>query len=77
MEGLSGVLVFTSLFGTLCILLSLWWTRKLDGSEPPVVRSKVPFFGHAIQLFWQGSVYFIQLRYQFPSRLVFEQTNGV
>lgn len=70
---LSNILLFASfgLLGTVGFLLKLRHVRKLDGREPPVIRSKVPFLGHAIALILQGSVYFINLRYGPPTCLRF------
>ena len=74
MEGLvsvSNLSIFAifSLLGTVYLLLKLRRIRKLDGREPPVIRSKIPFLGHAIPLLLQGSVYFINLRYDLSSCL--------
>lgn len=65
MEGLSifqGLVALVSFASTLYRLLSLWWTAKLDGREPPVIPSKIPLIGHAIQLLRQGSVHFANVR---------------
>ena len=74
MEGhvsLSNIFIFASfsLLGTVCVLLKLRRVGKLDGREPPVIRSKIPFLGHAIAIVLQGSVYFINLRYNPPTCL--------
>ena len=61
-ENISSFLSFTILAVVIYTLAKFRLTRKPDELEPPVIPSKIPLIGHAIQLLRQGSIYFVHLR---------------
>ena len=61
-ENVLSLLIFTILAAIIYTLAKFQLTRKPDEVEPPVIPSKVPLIGHAIQLLRQGSIYFVHLR---------------
>ena len=61
-ENVWGLLIFTGLAAIIYILTKFQFTQKRDDLEPPVIPSKIPVIGHAIQLLRQGSMYFVHIR---------------
>ena len=61
-ENVWGLLIFTGLAAIIYILTKFQFTQKRGDLEPPVIPSKIPVIGHAIQLLRQASMYFVHIR---------------